>query len=202
MPALREVNLEIYRGEYVALMGTSGSGKTTLLNILGCLDRPSAGTYYLDGEDVSTLSDNQLSEIRSLKVGFIFQSYNLIPQLSVLENIQVPLFYQDRTAVETQEKGLALAEKVGLADRLKHRPFQLSGGQQQRVAIARSLINNPVIILADEPTGNLDSRTGQEILALLAELNRQGKTLVIITHDNEVAAQADHIVRISDGRIT
>ena len=199
--ALAEINLTVEQGEYMAVMGPSGSGKTTLLNLLGCLDQPSSGRYYLGGEDVSALPDDQLSEIRNRKIGFIFQSYNLIPQLTVLENIEIPLFYRNPHDPDGLQRAVRLAEMVGLGRRLDHRPAQLSGGQQQRVAIARSLVNDPLIILADEPTGNLDSTTGQEILSVLREMHRQGKTLVIITHDVSVAQHSSRTIHIVDGHI-
>lgn len=199
--ALRDIDLTLERNDFVTIMGPSGSGKSTLLNILGCLDRPTTGAYLLDGEDVSSLTDDELSEIRSRKIGFIFQSYNLIPQLTVLENIEVPLFYQGCSEHESAKKAAELAELVGLGDRLAHRPFELSGGQQQRVAVARSLANDPVIILADEPTGNLDSTTGKEILYLLADLHRQGKTIIMVTHDSNVASITQKTIQMNDGII-
>ncbi len=199
--ALRDVNLEITAGEYLAIMGPSGSGKSTLLNLLGCLDRPTGGRYFLGDDDVSRMSDDALSEIRGRRIGFIFQSYNLIAQLTVLENIQVPLVYQGVEVKEYHERCLELARLVGLAERLDHRPNQLSGGQQQRVAIARSLVNDPLIILADEPTGNLDSRTGAEVLDLIDRLNADGKTIVLVTHDDHVAARAHRVLHMKDGRI-
>jgi len=199
--ALAGVSLAIEKGEYVAIMGATGSGKSTLLNIIGCLDRPTAGEYYLGGEDVSRLDDDELSEIRSRRIGFIFQSYNLIAQLDVVENIDVPLFYQGLSEKESIEKAAERARMVGLGDRLHHRPTELSGGQQQRVAIARSLVTDPLILLADEPTGNLDSHTGAEILNLLAELNRAGKTIIMVTHDDSVGSQAHRVVQMRDGRI-
>ncbi|MFH1265487.1 MAG: ABC transporter ATP-binding protein [Planctomycetota bacterium] len=199
--ALRNVSLEVPEGDYVAIMGASGSGKSTLLNLLGCLDRPTSGTIMLGDEDVSRLSDNRLSEIRASRIGFIFQSYNLIPQLTVLENIEVPLYYQGRLTTQHRRRCQELAEMVGLAERLKHRPTQLSGGQQQRVAIARSLVNDPFFILADEPTGNLDSLTAEEILALIDQLNAAGKTVIMVTHENEVGARSKRIVRLRDGEI-
>ncbi|MBN1422115.1 MAG: ABC transporter ATP-binding protein [Planctomycetes bacterium] len=199
--ALDGITISIRQGGFVAIMGPSGSGKSTLLNILGCLDRPTSGRYLLGGDDVSQLSDDELSEIRSRRLGFIFQSYNLIPQLNVLENIEVPLFYQGLSPVACRERALSLAERVGLTDRLHHKPTELSGGQQQRVAIARSLANDPLAILADEPTGNLDSATGQEILELIQELHAQGKTIILVTHDERVAAAAERIVRLRDGRV-
>jgi len=201
VPALRGVTLEFQDGEYVAVMGHSGSGKSTLLNLLGCLDRPTSGEYILGGEDVSTLDDDALSDIRSQKLGFIFQSYNLIAQLSLVENIEVPLFYQGVHRQERRRTATEFAERVGLGDRLDHRPTELSGGQQQRVAIARSLVNDPLLLLADEPTGNLDSETTHEILGLLDELNRAGKAIIMVTHEDDVAARAHRIVRLSDGRV-
>ncbi len=199
--ALRGVSLEIPEGDYVAVMGASGSGKSTLLNLLGCLDRPTSGGLFLGDQDVSQLDDDQLSEIRASRIGFIFQSYNLIPQLTVLENIEVPLFYQGRVATTARRRCGELAEMVGLGDRLKHRPTQLSGGQQQRVAIARSLVNDPFFILADEPTGNLDSVTANDILELLDELNAAGKTIILVTHESEVADHCKRIVRLRDGHV-
>jgi len=199
--ALRGVTLDVPEGDYVAVMGASGSGKSTLLNLLGCLDRPTSGSIWLGEEDVSRLDDDRLSEIRASRIGFVFQSYNLIPQLTVLENIEVPLFYQGRLAGKDRRRCTELAELVGLADRLKHRPTQLSGGQQQRVAIARSLVNDPYFILADEPTGNLDSVTTIEILDLLDGLNAAGKTIIMVTHDPEVGTRAKRIVRLKDGRV-
>jgi putative ABC transport system ATP-binding protein len=199
--ALRGVDLRIGAGAYVAIMGPSGSGKSTMLNILGCLDRPTAGSYWLGGEDVARMPDDELSEARGRKIGFIFQSYNLIAQLTVLENIEVPLLYQGRDLRQYRDRCLELARLVGLGERLHHRPNQLSGGQQQRVAIARSLINDPLMILADEPTGNLDSRTGQEVLGLIDRLNAGGKTIVLVTHDERVAARAHRVVHMKDGQI-
>jgi putative ABC transport system ATP-binding protein len=200
--ALRGVTLTVEEGEFVALMGPSGSGKSTLLNLLGCLDRPTSGQYYLGEEDVSELDDDQLSEARSRYLGFIFQSYNLLPQYTVVENIEIPLLYQGcRLSEATRERCYQLADLVGLGDRLDHRPMQLSGGQQQRVAIARALVNDPHVILADEPTGNLDSRTSNEIMHLLGDLNRAGKTIIMVTHENDIAAWAKRVVRMRDGLI-
>ncbi len=200
--ALDGISLRFIRGEYVAIVGASGSGKSTLLNILGCLDRPTGGCYRLNGQDVSRMTDDALSEIRSRYLGFIFQSYNLIPQLTVVENIEVPLFYQAGTSrEEARQRATALARAVGLGHRLNHRPTELSGGQQQRVAIARALVNDPVVLLADEPTGNLDTTTGNDILGILADLNRHGKTVITVTHDNKVAEAATRTIRISDGRV-
>jgi putative ABC transport system ATP-binding protein len=199
--ALRGVSLEFRQGDFVAIMGASGSGKSTLLNLLGCLDKPTSGRYILAGQDVSQLDDYALSKIRSRYLGFIFQSYNLIPQLSVVENIQIPLQYQGDDSPAALQRCVRLAKLVGLGDRLDHRPTELSGGQQQRVAIARSLVNNPHIILADEPTGNLDSATGEEIMALLDALNRAGRTIIMVTHEADIAAHAHRVVRLRDGRI-
>jgi putative ABC transport system ATP-binding protein len=199
--ALRGVSLDFRDGDFVAIMGASGSGKSTLLNLLGCLDHPTSGQYILAGQDVSRLDDRTLSSIRSRYIGFIFQSYNLIPQLTVIENIRVPLSYQRREVVGGLQRAIRLAQLVGLGDRLHHRPTELSGGQQQRVAIARSIINNPHIILADEPTGNLDSATGKEIMDLLAALNRAGRTILMVTHEPDIAARAHRIVRLRDGLI-
>jgi len=199
--ALRGVSLEVPPGDYVAVMGPSGSGKSTLLNLLGCLDRPSAGTILLGGEDVARATDDRLSELRAARIGFVFQSYNLIPQLTVIENIEVPLYYQRRMTPEDRARCRELADMVGLGDRLDHRPAQLSGGQQQRVAIARSLANDPYFILADEPTGNLDSATTHEILELLEDLNRNGRTIIMVTHEPEVGQRTKRIVRLMDGLI-
>lgn len=198
---LREINLTITSGEYVAIMGPSGSGKSTLLNMIGCLDRPTSGDYQLGGQSVSELNDDQLSMIRGTRIGFIFQSFNLISQLNVIENIQVPMYYQGFTEHESAEKALELAEMVGLGHRVEHRPSELSGGQQQRVAIARALANDPLIILADEPTGNLDSTSGSEILDILNRLHEQGKTLIAVTHDEGIAAGAERVIRLFDGCI-
>lgn len=199
--ALRGINLTVEEGEYIAIMGPSGSGKSTMLNLLGCLDRPTTGNYFLGGVDVSMLDDDQLSAIRSRRLGFIFQSYNLIAQLSVLENIEIPLFYQGQTEKASRLRAQELAGLVGLGGRVAHRPSELSGGEQQRVAIARALANDPLTILADEPTGNLDSATGEEILQLLDELHLAKKTMVIVTHDETVAARARRIIRLRDGQI-
>lgn len=199
--ALDGVSMDIPVGDYVAIMGPSGSGKSTLLNMLGCLDRPTSGSFFLGDDDVATMSDDQLSEIRASRIGFIFQSYNLIPQLSVTENIEVPLYYRRKLTPEDHRRCIELANMVGLGQRLEHRPMQLSGGQQQRCGIARSLANDPYFILADEPTGNLDTATTEEILGLLDKLNAAGKTIIIVTHEVDVAARAKRIVRLRDGRV-
>ncbi|WP_435011651.1 ABC transporter ATP-binding protein [Tundrisphaera lichenicola] len=201
--ALKGVSVDFHQGEYVAIMGTSGSGKSTMLNLLGCLDRPSSGGYFLGGRDVAKLDDDELSEVRSRYIGFIFQSYNLIQQYTVVENIQLPLTYQGsgELSEEHQQRTIELARMVGLSERLDHRPNQLSGGQQQRVAIARSLINDPYIILADEATGNLDSKTSEEIMDMLAALNEAGKTIIMVTHEEDIAEHAKRIIRMRDGQI-
>jgi putative ABC transport system ATP-binding protein len=199
--ALDDFTFTFGRGEYWAVMGSSGSGKSTLLNLLGCIDRPSTGVLAIDGVPVGELDDDALSDVRSRKLGFVFQSYNLIPQLNVLENIMVPLFYQDDPPDDGERRARALAERVGLGQRLEHRPTELSGGQQQRVAIARALVNHPSLILADEATGNLDSATALEILALFDELHAEGKTIVLVTHEPDVGERAQHVLRLKDGRI-
>lgn len=199
--ALRGLSLDFHRGEYITIMGQSGCGKSTLLNLLGCLDRPTTGQYLLGGEDVSTLEDDELSQIRGMRIGFVFQSYNLIQQLNVLENIEVPLYYQGRPEEESREIAGRLAERVGLGDRMHHRPYELSGGQQQRVAVARALANDPLIILADEPTGNLDSTSGSDILNVFDELHGQGKTLIMVTHSDEVSERAQRVIRLRDGKV-
>jgi putative ABC transport system ATP-binding protein len=198
--ALDRLDFRVLRGQYWSVMGQSGSGKSTLLNVMGCLDRPTMGSYRLVGHDVNDLDDDELSELRSLKLGFIFQSYNLIAQLDVLENIMVPLFYQDSPPAEGVDRARRLAERMGLSDRLGHKPTELSGGQQQRVAIARALVNDPELILADEATGNLDSRTAEEILGLFDELSAEGKTIVFVTHERIVSERASHILRMRDGQ--
>jgi putative ABC transport system ATP-binding protein len=202
--ALRGVDAEFPQGDFVAIMGSSGSGKSTLLNLLGALDRPTSGKYILGGHDVSQLSDDDLSRIRNQMLGFIFQSYNLILQYTVLENIEVPLHYRPgypQISAADRQRCIDLALKVGLAQRLDHRPFQLSGGQQQRVAIARALVNDPEVILADEPTGNLDSSTGEEIMQMLENLNREGRTIIMVTHENDIAMRAKRQIYMKDGLI-
>ncbi len=199
--ALRGVDLAVPEGDFVAIMGASGSGKSTMLNLLGCLDRPTSGKILLGEDDVTSLNDQALSEIRACRIGFVFQSYNLIQQLTVLENIEVPLFYQRKSSARHRERCVELAKMVGLGDRLHHRPSQLSGGQQQRVAIARSLVNDPYFILADEPTGNLDSVTTLEILDLLDRLNKEGRTIILVTHEDDVGNRSRRIVRLRDGMI-
>ncbi len=199
--ALRGVSLEIKRGEVVAIMGASGSGKSTLMNTLGCLDQPTGGEYILDGEIVADLNDDQLASIRNRKVGFVFQSFNLLPRSTALSNVELPLRYSGTSGGRKAKARLAL-EAVGLGDRMLHRPTELSGGQQQRVAIARALVNDPAILMADEPTGNLDSKVGQEIMDLLLNLNKEkGTTLIIITHDSKIAAQTERIIRLHDGYV-
>ncbi len=199
---LKGIDLSFDEGDFVALMGPSGSGKSTLMNILGCLDRPTSGRYSLRDRDVATMSDDQLSEVRSGYLGFIFQAYNLLPQYTVVENIELPLIYQGvKLDATTNARCVALAEMVGLGSRLDHRPLQLSGGQQQRVAIARALVNDPHVLLADEPTGNLDSRTSVEIMEMLTNLNKAGKTIVMVTHENDIAEWARRVIRLRDGQV-
>ncbi len=201
LPVLKGLDVNFYEGEYVSIMGPSGSGKSTLLNILGCLDKPTGGSYFLGDDDVSTLDDDQLSSIRGKRIGFVFQSFNLIRQLNIVENIEVAMYYQHVPKQERRERAVMLAERVGLGDRIKHRPFELSGGQQQRVAIARALANDPLIILADEPTGNLDSSSGAEILEMIDELNDQGKTIIVVTHDDHICSRTNRSVHLLDGQI-
>ena len=199
--ALDGVSLEIDRGEFVAIVGQSGSGKSTMMNVLGCLDIPTRGTYLLDGTDVRELTDKELSHIRNKQIGFIFQQYNLIQSLTVLENVELPLIYQGIKADDRYDMAMNALERVGLVSRYKHRPTQMSGGQQQRVAIARAIAAHPPIIMADEPTGALDSHTGQEVLRFLQQLNKEGSTVILITHDNGIAATARRCVRLQDGKI-
>ena len=200
--ALDGIDLTIEQGEFVAIVGQSGSGKSTAMNIIGCLDVPTAGSYHLGGIDVSTMEDDQLAVIRNKMLGFIFQQYNLIPKLNVLENVELPLLYGGYSAAERRQYAQEALDRVGLSDKTKNLPSQLSGGQQQRVSIARALAGNPSVILADEPTGALDSRTGREVLTFLQELNREGNTIVLITHDNSIAMKAQRIVRLADGKVT
>jgi len=199
--ALSNVSITIGQGEYVAIMGPSGSGKSTLLNLLGCLDQPTTGRYLLGGQDVSRLDDRRLSAVRGRRIGFIFQSYNLIAQLNIIENIEVPMIYQGVPEAESHDRARELAHQVGLGSRITHRPAELSGGQQQRVAIARALANDPLILLGDEPTGNLDSQSGAEILDTLDALHRQGKTLILVTHDEHIGRRAQRVFHMFDGRI-
>ena len=199
--ALDGVSLEVERGEFVAVVGQSGSGKSTMMNVLGCLDIPTRGDYFLDGVDVRELSDKELSRIRNKQIGFIFQQYNLIQNLTVLENVELPLIYQGIDPIDRRELAMEALGRVGLADRAQHKPTQMSGGQQQRVAIARAISTHPPIIMADEPTGALDSRTGHEVLGFLQQLNKEGSTVILITHDNGIAATARRVVRIADGKI-
>ncbi|MDG1179115.1 MAG: ABC transporter ATP-binding protein [Gammaproteobacteria bacterium] len=198
---LHGISLDFLRGDYVSIMGPSGCGKSTLMNILGCLDQPTSGSYFLGADDTSTMPDDELSGVRGARLGFVFQSYNLIQQLNVLENIEMPLFYQGYAEDESHDIAMSLAKRVGLDTRVHHRPFELSGGQQQRVAIARALAVDPLIILADEPTGNLDSRSGAEILDLFDELHDQGKTLIMVTHSDELAERSARWVRLRDGLV-
>ena len=199
--ALRGVTFGIETGEYISIMGPSGCGKSTLLNLLGCLDRPTTGRYLLGIEDVSQMPDDELSAVRGARLGFVFQSYNLIQQLTVVENIEIPLYYQGRPEHESRELACEFAARVGLESRLEHKPFELSGGQQQRVAIARALVNDPLVILADEPTGNLDSASGSDILRLFDELNQQGKTIIIVTHDPGISKRTRRAICLRDGQI-
>ena len=201
VPALRSVDLDFVEGEFTAIMGASGSGKSTLMNILGCLDQPTTGSYVLGDQDVSILPDDQLSEIRSKRIGFIFQNFNLIQQLTVLENLEVPMFYMGMPPVARRKRAMELAERVGLTDRVDHRPMQLSGGQQQRVCIARAMVNEPLILLADEPTGALDSKTGQQILELFDALVKTGRTIILVTHDPNVASRCQRVIYLHDGGV-
>jgi putative ABC transport system ATP-binding protein len=199
--ALRSVDLSINRNEYVALMGPSGSGKSTLMNILGCLDTPSAGEYFLNGTDVSKMSDNELAAIRNKEIGFIFQTFNLLPKSTALDNVILPLIYAGMNKEEREKRAMVSLNEVGLTNRVKHKPNELSGGQRQRVAIARALVNNPSIILADEPTGNLDSKTSWEIMGLFEEIHRKGNTIIVVTHEEDIARYAHRIIRLKDGLV-
>jgi len=200
--ALNNVNLKIEEHEFVSIIGPSGSGKSTLMNMLGCLDVPTSGEYILDGKEIKKMSDDELAKIRNDKIGFVFQGFNLLPKLTALENVELPLIYQGVPAKERRKRAEIALDKVGLGKRINHKPSELSGGQQQRVAIARALITNPPLILADEPTGNLDSSSGKEIMEIFHNLNDSGNTIVLITHDNDIAAQAKRIIRIQDGKLS
>lgn len=201
VPVLHGINLQIAQNDYVAIMGPSGSGKSTLMNIIGCLDTPTSGAYMLDGEDVSGLDDDRLAETRNSKIGFVFQTFNLLPRASALDNVAMPLVYAGQNASQRRQRATQQLEQVGLADRIHHRPNEMSGGQRQRVAIARALINDPAIILADEPTGNLDSKTGVEIMDIFDDLNQQGRTIILVTHEADIAEHAHRIVRLFDGLV-
>ncbi len=200
--ALDGINLDINHGEYVAIVGPSGSGKSTLMNMIGCLDAPTSGEYHLDGEDVSQLSDKELTMIRRKKIGFVFQQFNLLKKSTALENVELPAMYNGCDSKQRKELAIEALESVGLGDRVKHRPMELSGGQQQRVAIARALVNKPPVILADEPTGNLDSKSGEDIMKMIHDLHEKGNTIILITHDTEVAEHAPRVIHIRDGKIT
>jgi putative ABC transport system ATP-binding protein len=200
--ALRSVTASIYRNEYVALMGPSGSGKSTLMNLLGCLDSPTSGSYYLNGKDVSKLVDNELAEIRNKEIGFVFQTFNLLPRSTALDNVALPLIYAGKNKTDRYERAIEVMEQVGLGDRMHHKPNELSGGQRQRVALARAMVNKPSIILADEPTGNLDSKTSIEIMGLFQEIHEAGNTIIVVTHEEDIAMHAHRVIRLLDGEIS
>jgi putative ABC transport system ATP-binding protein len=199
--ALRSIDLSIYQGEYVAIMGPSGSGKSTLMNIIGCLDTPTGGTYILNNTDISKVEDNFLAEIRNKEIGFVFQTFNLMPRYTALENVMLPLIYAGVSRVEREKRALEVLDNVGLSDRITHKPNELSGGQRQRVAVARALVNNPSIILADEPTGNLDSKTSIDIMLLFAQIHKMGNTIIVVTHEEDIAQHAHRIIRLRDGEV-
>jgi putative ABC transport system ATP-binding protein len=198
---LSDVSLKVQPGELIAIMGPSGSGKSTIMNMLGCLDRPTSGSYRFEGREISSLTDDELASIRNVKIGFVFQTFNLLPRFTALKNVEVPLIYSGVPARLRKERAMPLLQQVGLSERMNHKPTELSGGQQQRVAIARALVNHPMLLLADEPTGNLDSRSGEEILNLLIGLNQQGVTIIIVTHDQSVAARCNRVISVKDGQI-
>lgn len=201
VPVLKGINLSVEEGEYVAIMGVSGSGKSTLMNIIGCLDRPTAGHYFLEGRNLNTLTNDELAYIRNQRIGFVFQQFNLLPRATALENVMLPMVYANVPKSKRRQRAIEVLQRVGLSDRLYNRPNQLSGGQQQRVAIARALVNRPALVLADEPTGALDTETSQEVMELLGDLHRQGITIVIITHEPEIASHAQRIIQVKDGLI-
>ena len=202
VPILKGINFKIHSGEFVSIVGPSGSGKSTLMNLLGCLDRPSGGIVAINGQDINTLNDNELAHLRGMEIGFIFQQFNLVPRLTAYENVMLPSYASKKESIDYPQKAKELLKMVGLEDRMKHKPSELSGGQSQRVAIARSLINDPAILLADEPTGNLDSKTSKEVMGYFRELNKNGSTIIMITHNNELAVQTDRVITIRDGQIT